>query len=784
MYHREEWIPNFDLTGAPSPKVYTYSDMKKLLTYSFATIAILCLGAAHIYAQDIFDGLFEKEQPRFFGELKPTAVPGEVQLVFHYTHSKASEVEASVWIADLGASLQDTEQKQMVSGLRALGNRQRDTILLTGLTPRHFYNIGVDYRVKSVIPKKFESTVVREHFRYERPKNSQPVAQEPPAPNPAERDWQARSAAPQPAPAPQQPCKEPQLGLRIDPAGYCDRLNRPAVIISCSNCQGTTWDFLVEVKSADGQWFPTRADGRPQAALGVAPRTEPLCMIAPGQYELRVLAWGENCAMPTIKQLGTRMQVGSPAPPQSYSSGTTPYRTQPLEPVSVPEVCGVSGTAMLIGKTIRGGLMLPANSECTALNPHAEVAYIHPGYRDINMGKINLYPGVEMPFELDLDDRDLQRGIHTLQVTVYMPLPDSPRPIAAETFWIRAEETPATAAGRNPVIPGLEDRLQDQPVSYDSSAGYAGEPTMRGTIGTKGIERTEDDLYIDEALMEEQGNTISVTATDPNCTPIQDLQLVYSPTQPDRPLYLSWLSPRCCQEEGCKYTVWAGPAPEKLSLVVNGQKAGAQVSEILNNLPAQHNYFEVAVETSNGVRKAAYVPGSGPIYGIEAVLDYHDQFKPQKSDPLRGRRTVSGSETQQKGLSADLADRTGAPARPASMENNPLQPQLPISKFRPCKYERATTVQADYPIQSGEKVTIDYAFTEPGHQFTLYHQPFGSSAWQIAPGTTELQPEPAFELQATDYHAGKYLVLVYKPSKNWGCLSAPLSEPIELNIVR
>lgn len=96
--------------------------------------------------------------------------------------------------------------------------------------------------------------------------------------------------------------------------------------------------------------------------------------------------------------------------------------------------------------------------------------------------------------------------------------------------------------------------------------------------------------------------------------------------------YLSWFSLCCCQEEGCKYIVWAGFILEKFSFVVIGQKVGVQVSEILNNLFVCYNYFEVVVEIINGVCKAVYVLGSGFIYGIEVVLDYYDQFKLQKSD--------------------------------------------------------------------------------------------------------------------------------------------------------
>lgn len=301
--------------------------MNKTLIYPLAMIAALFLGPVSNYAQDIFDGLFEKEQPRFFAQVNPTSVPGEVEMVFHFTHSKASEVEASVWLTDLGGNLQDPQSKEMVSGLRTLGNRKRDTLVISGLTSRHFYNIGVDYRVKSAIPRKFESAVVREHFRYEG-SLSQPVAQQQPQTQrtaPANPDWQARSVQPMQQSAAQnsntpaqQPCKEPQLNLRVDPAGYCDRLNRPAVIVSCSNCQGTTWDFLVEVKTSNGKWFPTRADGRPQAALGVAPRTEPLCLIPDNNYQLRVLAWGENCNLPVVKELGTTIQVGNSVAQQPW----------------------------------------------------------------------------------------------------------------------------------------------------------------------------------------------------------------------------------------------------------------------------------------------------------------------------------------------------------------------------------------------------------------------------------------------------------------------------------
>ena len=751
--------------------------MKQFISYPMLFAALLWASTNAPAQSDILGGIFEKEEPEFFTSLYPTETPGEAVFIYHFTHSKLSEMEVSVWVQDLGTSLQDSESKQMVKGLHTVGNRQRDTIRLSGLKPQHFYSIGVDYRQENTLSRKFASKVIREHYRYP----GADMARATPT------DFVAKSASPQQSqPSAPAPCEDPVLRLQVEPAGYCGSLNRPAVIISCQNCQGRPWDFSVEVKQAGGPWEATRADGQPQAALGVSPRTEPLCMFNPGEYQIRVLAWGEHCSMPIIKNLGTTVRV-RPAEGYQTSASPEPYRQSPAEPVRLPEACGVSASAVLVGKTIRGELRLPNGSECMAYNPYVELVYVHPGYRDIDLGQIQLYDGTEMPFELDLDAQDLQRGIHTLRATVYLQHPDLVRPMAAETFWIRAEEQSGNFSQRDPVIPDLENRLDNEPgMAYEPRPQAYGDSSssMRGTISRRGIEKQgEKDLYIDEALLEEEGSTINVTATDPNCNQLQDLQLVYSPTQPDRPLYLSWHSPRCCQENGCQYTVWAGPSPDKLSLLVKGQKSGAKVSELLQNLPSSHRYFEVAVETSNGVRKAAYIPGKGPIYGIEAVLDYHDQFKPQQSDPIRGMT----SDVQPRGgqVGGGLAERTGnPPVRPAAMSAGPQQPQFPISTFKPCKYERETILSTDSPLQEGESLTIKYDFNEPGHEYTLYHQPPGSSEWGVAPGTRDLQNEPVFDIQARNYHTGNYLILVYKPSKNWGCLSAPLNDPIAIQVIR
>jgi hypothetical protein len=752
--------------------------MKQLISYLLLPAALLWASTGTMAQSDIFGGLFEKEEPQFFSSISPTDVPGEAVLVYHFTHSKISELEVSVWAQGLGTSLQDSEAKKMMKGLHTIGNRQRDTVRLSGLKAQHFYNIGVDFRQEMAISRKFASKVVREHYLYPGAEATNPS-------QPANSGFTAKSPNATRADDITPPCEDPILQLQVDPAGYCGNLNRPAVIVSCQNCQGRPWDFSVEVKLPGRPWEATRADGQPQAALGVSPRTEPLCMLTPGDYQLRVLGWGEHCSMPIIKNLGTTIQISGPERYQNQSANNPAlYRQQPAEPVMLPEVCGVSASAVLVGKTIRGGLRLPGGSACTAYNPYVELVYVHPGYRDIDLGNIQLYSGTEMPFELDLDQQDLQRGIHTLKATVYLQHPDLVRPMAAETFWIRAENEQGGMAKREAVIPDLENRLGNEPgMAYEETpSSYDQSPAMQGTISQRGIERG-DDLYIDEALLEEEGSTINVRASDPNCNQLQDLQLVYSPTQPDRPLYLSWLSPRCCQETGCEYTVWAGPNPDKLSLLVKGQKPGAQVSELLQGLPASHRYFEVAVQTSNGVRKAAYIPGQGPIYGIEAVLAYHDQFTPQYSDPVVGMTSDVQARNGQVG--GDLSDRADLPSRPVAMSNfGPQQPRFPISKFKPCQYERETTLSTDSPLQEGEELTIRYQFSEPGHEYTLYHQPTGSDEWVVAPGTQDLQPEPVFNIQARNYHNGNYLILVYKPSKNWGCLSAPLNDPIEIQVIR
>jgi hypothetical protein len=735
---------------------------------------------------DLFEGVLNKEEPVFTPVLETMQREGVAKLVYYFTHPRATSIEASIWIKDLGPNLAGEGEKRLVRGLKEVGNRNMDTILIDGLKTGHFYAIGVDYRYSNSLARKFSTKVLREAYRFEK------------------ESFQARSIAETVQEKPQVPssvpCVNPDLFVKIDPAGYCGTQNRPAVLIRCENCHGKSWEFSVEAKTEYGNWQPLRSDGMAHSALGASVRTEPLCVLSPGTYYLRVLAWGENCKTPVINTIGTGITIGAQGtqPVSSFSEPPSPpsyNQVNGLKRMEVPASCGVVANAQLEGTYIKGSVELPVGSDCADWRSHVMITYSHPGYRDINLEAIPLYSGIVMPFEIELDQQDMQRGIHTLKAIVYITKGGDPRPIPAETFWIRAEENNRSNSVINPGItaynqpssiqdPGVRGSTMNSPSEYEVYQPES--PAMQGTITKSGVE-WEEDFSIDPSLYDdEQVDALQVTATDPNCTQILDLQLVASPTQPTKPLYVSWLSPRCCQEEGCEYSVWAGKSPQELSLVVKGNKPGATVSELLPGNATDAQYYEIVVRTSNGTRKAAYIAGQGPIYGVEAVLSYRDRFQPQKSDPVVGTRNYQATKS---GVGGGLENRMGGAAeRPADYDDASAglyrQPQMPISKFRPCKYKRETMIEAELPVYEGDEVKISYDFKEPGHQYTLYHQPQGESEWYIAPGTTELQSTPEFDMEVMSHHSGKYLMLIYKSSKNWGCLSAPMNESFDLNVIR
>ena len=224
----------------------------------------------------------------------------------------------------------------------------------------------------------------------------------------------------------------------------------------------------------------------------------------------------------------------------------------------------------------------------------------------------------------------------------------------------------------------------------------------------------------------------------------------------------------------------AGPNPTQAKLLVKGRKSGTAVRELIQGAEEGTAYYEVAVRTAGGIRKAAYIPGKGPKYGVQEIMAYRSQFDPLPGGPLVASK--EGRSTAGVSLSGDLAARTGYSAVP--VVNTGLEPSFPISDFNPCRIFRETHLIADKPIQDGDRVSIEYDYTDKAYLYSLYHLPEGGSEWVIAPGTKEFQSSSAFEIQANAQHSGRYLVLAIKKDKSWGCLSAPLEESIELQVLR
>ena len=727
--------------------------------------------------RDLLDGLLDREEPTFYANILPTEEEGVIFVAIHFTHNKINTLEASFWIKDHGANLVGDGAKRLVRSLQTIGNRQQDTIVIRGLADRHFYSIGVDYRNASAISRKFNAKVVQEGYFYTFPRQDKLADSEAaPAKTEPAPDLAPQPAAPTEPAAAASPCFTPRLFVKIEPNGYCGAEDRPAVSIQCDNCLGRNWEFSVDVRQEHGQWEPLRRDGNRQPATGLGIRTEPLCLLAPGRYYAQVLAWGEGCPSPAIYNLPQAITIAGPTAAPAMAGP----KTGGLPLTAVPDTCAVLSEAQLHEGLIRGALLLEAGSPCAAWNPEASIRYVNPSHRNIELEPVALVPGELTPFAIQLDQRDLSRGIHTIQVSVAGRTANMTQAIPLYSFWLRASE------GRNGELALTSHRAEEAP---DYRQGWYKDPEQN-RVAARGIELpAADRLPEDDPLLEDSFQEVQVKATDPNCPQIQNLQLVYSPTQPDRPLYISWLSPRCCQEDGCEYSVWAGPAPGQLQLLVKGRKPGATVTEMLTGLDAAQQYFEVVVRTPNGNRKAAYLPGQGPVYGIEAILDYQDQLKPQSSDPIVGIKGGLPEEpiaSTGSLVSGELATRTAtwpaaAEAAPAALTYE--QPSFPISKFEACRIFRETHIIGNKPIRAGEQVMIEYAFHDKSYRYTLYHLPENSDEWVLAPGTKELQASPAFTFTAQPFHSGKYLILAARPNGSWGCLSAPPSDALELKVM-
>ena len=555
------------------------------------------------------------------------------------------------------------------------------------------------------------------------------------------------------------PCRDPQLQIRIHQTGYCEDTGRPAVLIECVNCQETNWNFRVEVRTEFGNWQSPLTDGIPQAAYGNVVRTEPLCYLAPGTYFVRVLAWGANCPSPAIREISSALTIADSRLSGAFPNATggqaapeTPAGALQQMPSSPPQTCRVDGEAFLDGFSISGTLKLDAASPCRELDPYATLAYLRPGTGNRDIGRFSLKAGMEIPFAFQLDSRDLTTAAHLIEVTVYAGTDVSARQIPLASFRIHT--------------------------SSPQVAAHAG---------------------------------------DANCPQIRNLQLVYHPSQPDEPLYLSWSSPNCCQETGCEYAIWTGPSPEMLRLLVKGTKPGSVIREILEDVRPGDKYLQVVVNTPDGDRKAAYIIGQGAVNDMETLSASRSQtalsarrspIQPQNGYNLQqagvreenqtGTSAGPGNTARQGSafsLPAGTPARRENPAIAPTLESELLppgtsgpevvtltEPRIPIANFTPCQYERPTFVSAERQVKQGERITIQYDHSREGHQYTLYFLPDQSDAWVLAPGTKELQNSPVFNLVAKNYHSGKYLILTFKPAKNWGCLSAPFSKAIELEV--
>ena len=305
-----------------------------------------------------------------------------------------------------------------------------------------------------------------------------------------------------------QPCIQPDLFVKVGPSGYCGGSNRPAVIIQCDNCQGQSWEFSLEARTEYGQWNPLRVDGKRQQALGVATRTEPLCNIPPGSYYFRVLAWGEHCSSPIIQAIGTAVQIADEAAPVLPGIAETPSpETQRY--AHLPDTCIIESEAVLEGNLISGFIELDPASPCSAYKPFAKVRYVHPGYRDISIGQIALRAGEDVPFKVRLDNQDLRRGIHPLQVIVCIRPRGNNEEIPISSFWIRADaESNYTI---EETVPDDSWANKDDNLSKWEEEQWAEEKE----------EKSHSSVYAADP------SPIDIFANDAGCDQIQGLQLIY-----------------------------------------------------------------------------------------------------------------------------------------------------------------------------------------------------------------------------------------------------------------
>lgn len=701
--------------------------MKKSLSWLFLFL-LLQWAAFPLAAQDdLLKRLFDKEAPVFNLQVTPTADSGVVMMVLYFTHSKVNALETSVWVKDQGSQLSGEGESRLVKSLHEIGNRQQDTFLVKGFAHRHFYTIGLDYRAAKSNSAKFTSKTLNDGYFYEYAGN--PLAARKAKDNAiANTPREEKTAA--------TPCENADVNIRVAPYGYCGDDDYPAVLIDCMNCQGKNWEFSVEYKIEGGPWKTLRDDGKLQTAFGNATRTEPLCALHPGVYKIRVSTRGKNCPAPAVYYAdGAVVVAGGGKQPRDigYEDNSQQQQREPAQKntPALPDTCEVQANAIVSGSAIRGTLALLPSSPCAEMTPYAILTYVHPGYRDITLQPILLTPGVPSSFEIALDERDLERNIHTLQVVSYINGAEKGIPISS--FWVKARQ--------------------------QQLAARTGEPSKQ----------SDNKQAIQEPQKVEEKQPVKA-ADASACTEIDDFRLVYLPGETEKPFYLSWTTPACCQQTGCQFMVWGGKLPGQLRLLAEGNKRGAMIKEVLQGVTAADDYFEVIIKLANGEeRRAAYILGKGPIYGSGAIARYQSQINhPNDQQP-------KGVAEQPK-----TGEKKPVIAEPKTFEYT--TPNKPLDNFGPCKYSREMSLVAEQPVIDGDVVNINYQFAEPGYEYTLYLQPAGLSNWVLAPGTVERHDKPSFDFEVTPFHSGKYLMLIYKADKNWGCLSASPENALQLTV--
>lgn len=247
------------------------------------------------------------------------------------------------------------------------------------------------------------------------------------------------------------------------------------------------------------------------------------------------------------------------------------------------------------------------------------------------------------------------------------------------------------------------------------------------------------------------------------CDEIRNLTLENHPAQPTAPTVLSWDQPACCRDKACTFAVWGGQAPEELRLLTHGQAAGSRIHKILDGLYPEDTFFELIVETPAGDRHAFCQKPLRELIPTPTPSPPVLESVPEKSTPPSEENLPQSPEAVVESLALKQA-------------------RLSVTDFAPCRYERTLAPSGNHIHSAGEPIEIRYDHDRKGYRYTLYFSPAKAKEWYLAPGTTEMQEKPAFRFRAAPEYSGKYLILVYKPAKKWGCLSSEVDEALQLQI--